>query len=569
VKRWNYQGLVRRFTVPLGGGSRHLFALDINNLRISLALMRPGKDGPVLERMHVERLEEYDNEGTPGLDPGQREAITKLVNEYRLAGVDTVASLPYKSYSIRVVVLPNMPRREVRNALRLDLKSNSKFNETTELFEFVTVDSFTQDGIRYENHLVATINRARLFEHVNFLRELGLNVKGFSVPALAGRNLLAHDDRIAADGVYAVVHMSHEETSFSLIRDHRLMFTREIPRTSRELSEALLNIVTPDGKTLHLDSRRASELMFEYGIIDDATMGETTDDGIPLEQVAVMMRPVLEKMLVEIRRSIDFCREQFGVPAPARLFLSGGNAQLKNLAHYLSSRLRIQTDFIDPTRGYTCATGDMREALSVRKHVLGTAIGSALNVSSGGQVFVPPEFIPRDDHYIKVLLRAVTATSFLLAASGVAFVHLSSVRTRGRMVQEQQTLNRLDSIEQRYAGAADKVKLRQFRHDTLMSLIGYDVPWGDVLRDLSRRIPLDVQLTEMVGARVPLPDKTFERRLKFKGVISLENDRVESVLSRLLDRLSASPYLDDVRLDTVTTSDERVASVQFSCRLSA
>ncbi len=563
--------LLRRLTRPLVSGPRRLAAFDINNYQIKLALMARRRGAPVLEAFHVEGLDEYENAGTPGLDEGQRQALREIVDEYELAGTEAVSSLPYGSYTMRLVVLPRMPRRDVREAIRLDLRRGGKFNEARELFEYVTVDAFRQDDGVYENHLVVTVDRERLHELYVYLSSLGLRVRGYTVPALSLRTLLAHDPDVDDDGVYAVVNMSHEETSFSLVHRGRLLFTREIPRTGRELTEALENVVLADGRTIHLGERRATEIKYEYGVIGEDEYDEETDEGIPLERLAMMMRPVLEKMIVEIRRSIDYCQEQFGVASPARLFLSGGGAQLRNLAPYLASRLRTDVAFMNAITGYALGENVMVEALRLRGLSMTTAIGAALRVDDDdAHLFAPRDYVDADWRWLRASMRTVAAASVVLAALNTGLSVTAERRVRAHVAQKRAALARLDEIQSRYAGQADAVKLRRWRRNALLSLIGRETPWSALMRDVSHRVGMDVLLTELRSERVTVDADAgvYETRMRFRALLSLEHDRLEDVLSRLLDGVGSSPFFDDVRLENVTADDEkRLARAAFSARL--
>lgn len=548
--------------------SKRLAALDINNYQIKLAVVQETKGKLVLEAIHMEKVEDEENE-TAGLEPEQVGAIHRIVKEYGLGGCDVIASLPYSSYTVRLVVLPKMPSKELRNAILLDQQNHTKGPPDETVVDYVTVNSFQQEGAEYENHLVAAIKRDLLAEQVAVLSAAGLEVRGFSVAPLALRNVLGADESLSKESVYAVVNLSHEETSFSMIERGKLLFTREIPRTSDELTEALRTIVVPGGETVHLTHERAQEIKYEYGIIDESMKGETTEEGIALEHVSIMMRPVLEKMLVEIRRSIDFCQEQFGVDPPERVFLSGGGATLGNLPDFLGSKLRLPVDFVDPAKGFEVGPYVPVEALHVGRLSLASAMGTSMNLLGGRSYFAPAEFVPPDYRYVRMSLRVALAASVVAVVASLGLSTISASRTGAQLATRTATLDRLSAAQQEYQGEADRIRLRMFRRDALLSLIGPEVPWGDLLKDLSHRVNAEVQLTSMQSVELPVPgsDGLVEHRVRFAGLISLRRGRLESITSELLEEFNDSPYFDDVRLEAVHALDDDVASLDFSCRL--
>ncbi len=563
------RGYGERFIRPLLAApqSNRLAALDINSYQIKLAVLRRDKGQLTLEAIHVGRVEgEADSSK---ITQAHIEELEWLVKEHDLKGCGVIVNLPYASYSARLVVLPRMPRKELQNAIKLDLSNHTKTPAEDALIDYVTVDSFTQEGAQYENHLVVAADRQALEEQVTALSKVGLQIQGFSVPPLALRNLINVNNELSRDAVYAVINLSNEETTFSIIERGKLLFTREIPRTSDELTDALRTIVIPGGETVHLTHERAQEIKYEYGIIDESLKGETTDEGIALEHVAVMMRPVLEKMLVEIRRSIDFCQEQFGVDPPEKVFLSGGGAKLINLSSYLGSRLRLPVEFIIPAAGFSTGDSARSEVLRIHRLSLATALGMALNILGSKQYFTPVEFIQSDYRYVRMTMRLAAAASVLVTASAIALASLSVSQTNSHLESRKTTIERLTKIQQEYREEVDRIKLRRFRRDALLSLIGPEIHWGGLLKDLSHRVSMDVQLNSMQEQRISIAGNQglMEHRVNFKGLISLQRNRLETITSDLLEEMTASPYLDDVRLETVKAVDDDVATVEVSCKL--
>ncbi len=237
-----------------GGGSERMAALDINNFQIKLVVTRRSRGRVVLETIHVGRIEEKRDATT--LTEEHADELSWLAKEYNLKGCGVIVSLPYSMYSTRLVVLPRMPRKELDNAIRLDLNNQTKPPAADAVIDYVSVDSFEQEGARYDNHLVAVIDRKALENQVALIQGAGFRLRGFSVASLALRNLINTNPGLPTDSVYAVINLSNEETTFSVIREGKLLFSREIPRTSDELTDALRTIVVPGGETVHLTRER-------------------------------------------------------------------------------------------------------------------------------------------------------------------------------------------------------------------------------------------------------------------------------------------------------------------------
>ena len=62
------------------------------------------------------------------------------------------------------------------------------------------------------------------------------------------------------------------------------------------------------------------------------------------------MRPVLERLVSEIGRSLDYYRSQFNVERVDRVLLTGGGAKLKNIAPFLSNELHLPVEDFNPLK---------------------------------------------------------------------------------------------------------------------------------------------------------------------------------------------------------------------------
>ena len=57
---------------------------------------------------------------------------------------------------------------------------------------------------------------------------------------------------------------------------------------------------------------------------------------------------MLEKLVAEIGRSLDYYRSQFNEEQIDRVLLTGGGANLKNIVSYLGNELRLPVEHFNP-----------------------------------------------------------------------------------------------------------------------------------------------------------------------------------------------------------------------------
>jgi len=196
-----------------------------------------------------------------------------------------------------------------------------------------------------------------------------------------------------------------------------------------------------------IDYEEAERLKFKYGIpLVEST--ELTDTGVSLNQVDSLMRPVLEKLLFQMQRSIDYYRTKFPYGEPDKVFLSGGTAQMKNFPEYLSEGLGKEVEVLDSFNNINFSPDlneNEKENIIRSAPSLSVAIGNAISAKSGINL-LPKELklIPMLNKYKRIVVLAASVllpililmtTLVIFESSGVS-EELRSYRAQNRATPE-------------------------------------------------------------------------------------------------------------------------------------
>jgi type IV pilus assembly protein PilM len=550
-------------------GFDRMAGLDIDVHQIKLLVLRRKKGQFVLELAIIETLDASVRGDRERLAEHQRQILARIVKENKLEGVPIVANLPYYRHSTRLVLLPKMPKKELHQAITFETRKFTSLPMGEAMVEYVTVEEIEQEGARYGSHLVVESNKHDLKQMLNLLNGLGLKVIGMGVTPLALLNVVSRLENIEKNAGVAVLDVGGEEISLLLIRNGKLVFARDIPGSGDTLTETLTSIVVEGEHTIDLTFERAEEIKTEYGIIDSFDNDATTEEGIPLTKIAVMMRPVLERMLIEIRRSFDFCEDQFNLSAPDKMFLSGGGSKLKNFREFLSKRLHVDVEYLDPISNVTLGPAVDSEWVEQNRVSLISVLGFAMNVSGSGNYILPEEFRESNKPLARKVLVAASAVAVLGVLGSYLGTEFNHRQARDLLKKETQILFEQQSFEKLHQTEAAELKEHQFKRQALLRLLGPEVPWADVLKDLSHRLGPEVQLTdlELVTETVKGPPPIEFKRIRFHGLLYRETERLESLIAELVSGVNRSPFFEDVRLEKVMAIQNNLAVTDFSCRL--
>jgi len=107
------------------------------------------------------------------------------------------------------------------------------------------------------------------------------------------------------------------------------------------------------------------------------------------EQACRAIMPIVDRMISEIRRSLDFYISQPDGMAVDRLVLSGGQAALPNLAAYMEERLGVPVEVAGEIHNPTCRMSDRADGTLIN-HIV--SIGMALH--GLGATCIAIDFLP-------------------------------------------------------------------------------------------------------------------------------------------------------------------------------
>jgi Tfp pilus assembly protein PilN len=180
-----------------------------------------------------------------------------------------------------------------------------------------------------------------------------------------------------------------------------------------------------------------------------------------------------------------------------------------------------------------------------------------------------------DVSHKRVLLTAAAVVGVVVVALGAAFFQAH------RSVSDKQTT--LDGLEQKVAVAQAQAAAvqaartsAQGRRVAVTDVTAKRITWEKVLRDLSRALPANVQLqtlqaqsptptvstsTAPVASTTPATSGATPTAFTVTGVTSSQR-----AVARVIDRLSALPWLNDVSLQSSTRTDSGTGgmAVQFT-----
>jgi type IV pilus assembly protein PilM len=495
--------------------------LDIGTHSIKLVGLRHTRKALFLTNFAVKELP-----AKPSADV-IAEKIRELFREKNIKARKVTIGVSGAQVAIRRISLPFMPKKELKEAVKWEARKFISFPPEKAVVDFQLLGETVEEGVKKLDLIVAVGEGEFIENHLAFIKAAGLDPSGISTIPHALWHCMQMIPE-AREGLTALIDIGATKTSINMVKDNSLQFTREIAAAGNAFTEAIKEAATLEGALL--DFAEAEEIKKEYGIPKEED-DERAKGHVPLQKISFVMRPVLERLLGEIRRSFEFLKIRFNEEEAGRIFISGGGAKLKGLKEYIAGQLGTRVEVLTPFK-------DMPPILAI---ATGLAMGRAKELN-----LLPEEY----KLFPKVLLQRY---SFVAIACLVLFV-LSGVYLRldatcanyrrelrlkeARLASLQPANIRLVQLEE------DKKRLDQ--HKALFPKTALEQPqWREILREISRILPKKTTLTHLVSGT-----KDTGIELRIKGIAFGADSRILGSILEIMQGLEESPFFSDVRLSS-------------------
>lgn len=504
------------------------WGLDLGSRAVKLAEVEQTPSGYRVIR-HLVRELPHPSTGQ-AVDPAG--VLTSALRE--LAPEEVHLAVGGPEVVVRRVTLPGMPARELPQALRTRLRDELPFPVEKAVVDFRVVGETWEKEIKKLDLLAAAAPRGWLEQRIRLLEGSGVRIGSLVPSSLALWAALNAAVPQARKGAVAVVEMGAARTEMMMVREGVVWAVRTLPLGTAHLLEALVGETASDRGKIRVDLSQAQQYSRRYGVVGQQAPG-ATEEGIPLAHLFSLMRPVLEQILTEIARFLDFYKMKMLQPEVSRLFLCGGGANLKGLAPWLSQGLGLPVERFNPA-------GSVEEGSG-----LAVAVGAAL--LHGGRIQLLPAEQRRTQRW--ALWRSVgfsAAKGLAAAAVGVClalwlwagFLHWQLARAQAAWAQVQPAYARYRDLSVRRA-------MVEGSFQGVERFLDQEPVWEGVLKEIGVRLPDSLQMESIrIWAE---GDSPLAHRVVLKGGVRAGEASGQGAVSEFLEALEESIFFREVELE--------------------
>jgi type IV pilus assembly protein PilM len=254
------------------------------------------------------------------------EVLKKLFDASKIKNKSVVMALPEFSVFTRFLEFPGVKKEELRDAVYFEAKQYIPMPLEEVQLSYITI-GFNQEKNAPRVLLVAA-PRKIIDIYINIAMSAGLELAAIETESVAmGRAMY----RATKKKDLVMLDFGANSTDMSILSEGYLVFSQSIAIGSDSLTQSVVN-------KFNFDYSRAEEFKRNYGVVDTVLEGKIYN----------VLSPIIESILVEVRRGVEFYKNKTLAAAPVDYILNGDGALLPGLTEYVAKSLGVNVAIATP-----------------------------------------------------------------------------------------------------------------------------------------------------------------------------------------------------------------------------
>lgn len=241
-----------------------------------------------------------------------------------------ICSLPETKAFLRLISIPKMDKKEVREAIKWEIEANIPLTLDQVYYDWQILEQNISQEKSKMDVLVVVIAKKTVDQFIEVLELAGLEVVGLEVESIAQARCLI--DEKNSQRAVLIIDMDERRTGFFVSSNGIPCFTSSVPISGYSITNSI-------SKALGISIDEAEKVKNNHGIGSEFKNSE----------IFSCVKPVLENLIAEIERSIDFFTSELKYAENIdQIILCGKEAGIGGIGPYLSRRLGRRIELGNP-----------------------------------------------------------------------------------------------------------------------------------------------------------------------------------------------------------------------------
>jgi len=352
-----------------------LVGVDIGTASIKVCQVKETRKGLGLVRLGYAPLGPQVIVDGQVMDSGAViEALQKVFHDAKIRQKECALSVSGQSVIIRKITVPMMTEAELEEQIQWEAEQHIPFDIKDVHVDYQVLRRRAEAS--QMDLLLVAAKRDQIEEYAQLARNAKLKPLVCDIDAFTVQNLFEYSRTLPQDQTIALINVGASLSSLNIIANGVSAFTREIANGGNGITEEIQ-------KQLNVPHDQAEA----YKCGGSASADDPTRAGMVPQQVVQVIEAVSDTIAAEIQRSLDFFMATSGEGEIARIYVTGGSANLAALARAIERRARVSVETWSPVEKLTIEAKEVdAQLLQTRAAQLSVALGLSLRKEKEARV---------------------------------------------------------------------------------------------------------------------------------------------------------------------------------------
>jgi type IV pilus assembly protein PilM len=549
--------LLFSFVKNILASTQSVIGIDAGSSAVKIALLQKTASGHVIADYIIRSIPQGIKDNPPERKRFIQEWLKGFVADSRIKTNLCRAAVWGKGIHIFSLAVPVLNKKNLRGVVSMELRKRLPFqlNIDTIMFDFfVTGQARDEKGLNVLQVTAIACDRLMLEEQIQFIKEAGLRPVALNIIADCLGNLLSLClNKPQQENTVVLLDMGAKSSTLNFYVGGFLRFSREMPIGGDQLTHALTRTIPSATGQININVEEAEKIKRQCGIPleNEAKTEFLTDFGVVLgEQISAMLRTTLERLIMEISRTLNYYTATFKAPAITELFITGGSSRLKNLNKFFLDNLKELKkveglNILKAVKGWK-DTDISRQEMVMEQAAPHLAAVFGLCAGSGGKAnFLPTkERLEQKAIFLNFILKISFPIILALSLTYYCLTYVGALRYKEMIKKTEAQMADLEPTAKKAREYLEtKIKLEQ-RKTLLQEAAGSRQPkWFELLKELSTITP-----DEVVLYKITTVDEKEPKGLRLEGRASSQYTVVDVEIMQYVLALEESPYFAQAQL---------------------
>jgi type IV pilus assembly protein PilM len=349
------------------GEGRNLVGVDIGTASIKVCQVKETRKGLGLVRLGYAPLGPQVIVDGQVMDSGAVvEALQKVFHDAKIRQKECALSVSGQSVIIRKITVPMMTEAELEEQIQWEAEQHIPFDIKDVHVDYQVLRRRAEAS--QMDLLLVAAKRDQIEEYAQLARNAKLKPMVCDIDAFTVQNLFEYSRTLPQNQTIALINIGASLSSLNIIANGVSAFTREIANGGNGITEEIQ-------KQLNVPHDQAEA----YKCGGSASADDPSRAGMVPQQVVQVIEAVSDTIAAEIQRSLDFFMATSGEGEIARIYVTGGSANLVALARAIERRARVSVETWSPVEKLSIEAKEVDPMLlQARAAQLSVALGLSL-----------------------------------------------------------------------------------------------------------------------------------------------------------------------------------------------